>query len=151
MRRAAVLVLAVGMFFLAGCGGDDDEAESDDSGSDDAGADVSDDTGDDDSDSDGAGSGGATDVGNFGIPAPDGGTVILELGDTGRSIDYPVGDFDRVVQFYEDWVAEQPYPFRVIDEPDTRGYTSDPLETEVRQSVTILRVNDVTNVILGDE
>jgi hypothetical protein len=148
MKRAAVLVLAVGVLLLGGCGGDDDSSTddsstdgSDGSGGDDGGADASGD----------AGSSEATDLGGFGIPAPDGGTVILEMGDGGRSIDYPAADFDRIVQFYDEWVAGRPYAFLVVDGPDFKDYATDQLLTDKNQSITILRVDDITNVILGDD
>lgn len=153
-HMAAILVAVLGLTFTAACGGDDSGGDGAD-GSDPSDTSATDDDGSGDDDGDGGdaadtgSSGGATDLGDFPIPAPDGGTVLLEAGD-GVSIDYDAADFDRIVQFYDDWTAGQPQSFNVSEASDTKSYLNDrPTGAEEEVVITVAQVNDFTNVILA--
>ena len=60
------------------------------------------------------------DLGDFPIPVAPGVIEIL-----GRPpmvlLSYPLEDFDRVSQFYEDWVADQPQEYQRVDASETLG------------------------------
>ena len=107
------MVIALFAFALVavGCGDDsdgdasaitDDGSDSDDTASDDDGSGSDD---DDTASDDGATSGEATDLGDFPIPAPPGGTVEFDLDANVRIVSYPLSDLDAIVSFYEDWIA----------------------------------------------
>ena len=105
--RRLLAALFVSILALAGCGssGDDDSSpfglgpDETDSGSDgDGTSDTSSESAGDGSDS------GSSGEGSSPIPAPDGGNVIFEAAGQ-RQMTFPAGDFDRIVAFYEEWVA----------------------------------------------
>jgi hypothetical protein len=66
------------------------------------------------------------------------------------SIDYGAADFDRIVQFYDDWTAGQPQSFEVSESADNKAYRNDrPTGAEEEILITVTRVDDFTNVILA--
>jgi hypothetical protein len=60
------------------------------------------------------------DMGDFPIPVAPGAIEILG-GAPSYWISYPFEDYDRVAQFYEDWVASQPEEFQRVDAGETLG------------------------------
>lgn len=110
-RVRFALALAV-VLLLGGCSSDDDAGDATvgpapaeaptppaaDGGSGDS------DSGDGGS-SGGGSSDGLTDTGGFEIPAPAGGDVNSVQTDRSRLVTYPASELDRLIAFYEDWVA----------------------------------------------
>jgi len=60
------------------------------------------------------------DMGDFPIPAAPGAVEILG-GPAMFLISYPLEDYDRVAQFYEDWVAGQSEEYQRVDASETLG------------------------------
>ena len=152
MNRAGTILLAVlgGLALLAGCGSDSSDGASESSGSETT---VSDDGGGDGEASDNAAAddGAGNGVGDdFPIPVPDGGSELPVPGLNGRSIDYAADDFDRIVVFYDEWTASQPQDFIVSESPEAKSYLNDrPTDAEESIIITITRVDDFTNVLVG--
>lgn len=123
MRRSAILLaILLGLGGLVACGDDDDdgggtEETTSESEETTAGDDEMADTADgaqDETDGDAGGGDAATD--DFPIPVPDGSTEVIVFDESTRQVNYAADDFDRVVAFYQGWVAEQP-----------ETYTEDPV------------------------
>lgn len=126
-HRAGIVVVVALALTVAGCGSDDDGATQTDrtSSTDDRNADtvaVTDDTNDTDVNTDG--SGGEVDLGDFPVPAPPGGEVIVSASGGGPVlIVYPVTEYDAIVDFYQEWAetaasAEEGPPTITADEAD---------------------------------
>ena len=117
MRRSAILLaILLSLGGLVACGDDDDDGEAprrrraseETTAGDDEMADTADGAQDD--------TGGDAAADDFPIPVPDGSTEVIVFDESTRQVNYAADDFDRVVAFYQGWVAEQP-----------ETYTEDPV------------------------
>ena len=58
------------------------------------------------------------DIPDFVIPAPPGALRVMTHTDDQLMLDYPLGDLERIVEFYDEWTTSEPASFTRTDNGD---------------------------------
>ena len=155
-----VVVAVVSMAVLAACGGDDAETATGDSADSADSSDSSSDANSPSEDSDDAptsddNASAPTDVSDFSIGVPDGGAVIVDTdveGDRAVVVEYPANDFDRLVEFYQEWTDSEPDEY-TRNEAAAGGVTFQSFGDDRIRSIIVSSVpdgSDTTMITLTD-
>ncbi|MCH7789802.1 MAG: hypothetical protein IH940_10220 [Acidobacteria bacterium] len=71
---------------------------------------------------------------DFPVPSPEGFINIVDFGGMARQYDYVDGEFENIVEFYDDWTAEQDESYEVVHNAEDALWTSKTLTPSIRIS-----------------